>query len=109
MGAVEADLCSRDRDIESGADLEMRPAVEILHDHHRSQARWELTKGLAETAPELELINPALGLRVGAVLGFDDIGERGLLVAGLTAPGGSRRVDRDAVQPGREGGIAPER
>ena len=108
MSAVEADLRNRDGDIKGGADLEMRPAVDILHDHHRSQTRWELTKGLAETAPELELINPALGLRVGAVLWFDDVGERGLLVAGLSAPGGSRRVDRDAVQPGCKCGIAPE-
>ena len=35
--------------------------------------------------------------------------ERGLLVAGVTAPGGGGGVDRDSVQPGRKGRIAPER
>ena len=59
--------------------------------------------------PELELIDPALGLGIGPVLRLDDIGESGLLMAGVTAPGGCSCVDCDSVQPGRKGRIAPER
>lgn len=109
MSAVQANLRCRHRDTEGSADFKMRPAVNIFHHNHRPQTEWELTEGLAKPSPELELIQPALGLGLAAVLGFDDVGEGGLLMAGLTAPGSGRGVDCDAVQPGGESGIAPER
>ena len=46
------------------ADFGVRPPVYVLHDHHSSQTRRKLTEGLPEAMPELELIDPALGLGV---------------------------------------------
>ena len=109
VGAMKANLRGRDRDIEGRADLGVRPPVHILHYNHRSQTRWKLAEGLAKPAPELQLIDPALGLRVAVIFGLDDIGQSGLLMTGMTPPRGGGGIDRDAVQPGRERRIAPER
>jgi hypothetical protein len=109
VGAMKANLRGRDRDIKCCADLGMRPPVHILHYNHGSQTRWKLAEGLAKPAPELQLIDPALGLGVAVIFGLDDIGKSGLLVTGMTTPRCGGGIDRDAVQPGRERRIAPER
>lgn len=108
VGAMKANFGRRDRDVEGRTDLGVGPPVNILHDDHRTQTRGKLAEGLVKPAPELELIDSALGLGIAATLGLDDLGEGGVFVSDVSTPGRGGGVDRDAVQPRREGRIAPE-
>src|SRR6188474_1468181 len=99
MGAMKADLRRRRRNTEGSADLEVRPSVDILHHDDSTQAWRKLTESLPEAMPEIELVDPALGLEGVVILRFNNVGEDGRLMAGVTPPGGSGGVDRDAVQP----------
>ena len=86
MSPMKSNLCRRYRDVEGRADFRMRPPVYVLHYHDRSQARWKLAEGASETVSEFQLLDPALGLRVAAILGLNDIRQSCLLMTSMSPP-----------------------
>ena len=108
VGAVKADLGRRYGNLQGRADLEVGPAINILHDHNRPHPRRKLAEGLAETLPELELIDPPFRSGTRVILGFGDFGEWRLRLSGVTPPGGRGGVDGDPIEPRRESGVASE-